>query len=128
MRGVTIRDRNERRPGLSFDLRDVLLLLPAEFRNSSWTLSGIEAVGKSAMKLHELADKEGRIAGSELAALSEGIEQTIDGLFEAYQGEQQIPWLRIRAVDGSAFDVESEEEAVLSAIRKRFNDVTAIQI
>lgn len=123
MNAVTITDHERDRKELSFDIKDIFRLLEYETRNSQWQLTNIEIIGPSAESLYELVDNGAIISGDFLLSLVEGINQTIDGLFEGYRVGSQRPWLRVRAVDGVAFDVESDESAIIDKIRMSFRDV-----
>jgi hypothetical protein len=108
---------------LAVDLRDILRALESEARTSAWRIREIEAIGPAADELRRLAEDGAPVSGERLLALSTGISQTIDGLFEAYRSGGESPWLRVRAVDASAFDVESIDDFVLHKVRRAFKVV-----
>jgi hypothetical protein len=43
--------------------------------------------------------------------------------FQAYRNQASEPWIIIRAVDSSAFDVETDSETLIEQIRGQFNNV-----
>jgi diaminopimelate decarboxylase len=125
MRGVTITDRNDEGT-LAVDLIDILKVLGPEVDNAVWELSNVESVGNSADQMHKLSDDRGRISGKVLRNLADNLQQVIDGVFKAYRTDGGPSWVTIRAVDSSAYDVESEDEDVISRIRNSFTNVDDI--
>lgn len=122
MKGVTITANDKVMKSMTIDLKDLLALIP-ESRSSQWRMRNVEAVGKYAATLHRHSDNQEQISGEEFLSVSLKIDQTIDGVFEAYKSNCFEPWLRIRAVDGIAFDVETEDESILNRIRQSFKSV-----
>ena len=126
MRGITVRD-TDTEGSLSFDLRDLLELVGPRARQSTWRLESIECLGGPlADVLHDASDAGHVLSGDELARLAAGVVQVIDGEFRAFLAGAAEPWLVIRAVDSSAFDVETDDGAVLAAIATRFHSVSEI--
>ena len=122
MRGVTITDSKNN--FLRVDLVDILHLLGSQAQDSEWEISDVECVGFAADALHKLSDSKTRVPGQTLLQMAAHLTQVIDGEFTGYcEGEKQ-PWIIVRAVDSSAYDVQSEDEDVLAHIRCRFKEVT----
>ena len=122
MRGVTITDSKNN--FLKVDLVDILQLLGSQAENSEWEISDVECVGSAADALHKLSDSKTRVPGHTLLQMAAHLTQVIDGEFIGCgEGEKQ-PWIIVRAVDSSAYDVQSEDEDVLAQIRCRFKEVT----
>lgn len=124
MRGITITDMKN--GVLAFDLIDILNIVGDKALDSLWEVSNVEAVGESADSLHYLSDANARLSGSELRKIATGVDQVIDGTFMAYLNGANTPWLLIRAVDSSAYDVESTDESILSHIRGAYTHVTEL--
>ena len=122
MLAVTIHDLHER-GFLAFDLIDILRLAESETRASIWECRGVECVGKLADELHSVPDAAGRISGSELLRLAEGVHQVIDGTFKAYRGEEISEWLEIQAVDSTMYVVVTGDNELVGRIREWFRDV-----
>ena len=102
---------------------DILQLLGLQAVNSEWEISDVECVGAVADSLHKLSDSKARVPGHILLQMAAHLTQVIDGEFIGYgEGEKQ-PWIIVRAVDSSAYDVQSEDEDVLAQIRCRFKEV-----
>lgn len=116
MNGVTITDA-------SCHLRDLLELLGNEAVNSNWTMIGVEANGDSAGELHRLCDSSASVPGDELLIMADNLIQVVDGTFRAFGAIGKQPWIVIRAVDGGAYDVETDSDRVLQAVRQRFSNV-----
>jgi hypothetical protein len=55
--------------------------------------------------------------------LAANLIQIIDGEFTGYLKGDESPWITIRAVDSTAFDVESEDETVLARMQQHFKSV-----
>lgn len=126
MRGISVLDRDERGV-VTVNLRDLLHLAGAKAEESEWELRNLECIGDpEADECHRLSNSNEKISGNHLIRLASGLAQVIDGEFLAFQQGESEPWLIIRAVDSSAYDVESEDEALLNMISKRFKDVVDI--
>ena len=124
MYGVAITDQSQE-GFLEIDLIDILCLLGSLVKNSEWELSGVEcAGGNAADDLHRLSDSSARVPGRSLLRLAADVTQIIDGLFKGYRNGENHPWIVVRAVDSSAYDVESEDKEVLARVRKYFRNVT----
>lgn len=63
-----------------------------------------------------------RIPGDELLASLPNLLQVIDGEFRAFE-EGSEPWVIIRAIDSSWWEVQSRDASALDAIRHRFQNV-----
>jgi len=126
MQGIEIKDKTHNESGsfLSFDLREILTVIGDSALASSWRCQYIECTGENADVMHKISDERRIISGSELMQIVSGIFQTIDGEFEAHHGGENSPWLIIRAVDSSSFDVISSDSEVLERVRRNFGEVT----
>jgi hypothetical protein len=121
MRGVTITDSTQEGRFLATDLIDILRLLGSQGVNAEWEITGVECVGAGAAdELHRLGEARGRVPGGILLKLAAEVTQVIDGVFAGYRNGATHPWVVIRAVDSTAYDVESDDEAVLARIRQHF--------
>jgi len=116
MKGVLIND-HDNRTFLTVDLIDILRALSSEALACEWK-------GAAADQLEELSVAQAIVPGQLLLELASNIDQTIEGYFEAYKLSTKAFWLTIRAVDSSFFHVWSEDENVLTLMRRQFNDVT----
>jgi hypothetical protein len=125
MHGITITDSTDDERMLTVDLIDILRLLGPSATDSEWQISGVECAGGAAAEdLHHLADAYGRVAGRTLLSLAAGVTQVIDGVFAGYRDGEKQPWIIIRAVDSSAFDVQSKDEEALARMKRHFRNVT----
>jgi hypothetical protein len=122
MQSVTITDSSQNCRFLAFDLVDILRLLP-EAVDSEWEISAVECTGVAAEKLQRLADSQARVPGQILLELAADLIQIIDGEFIGYHKGDEQPWIIIRAVDSTAFDVASEDESVLARMKQHFKNV-----
>jgi len=123
MHGLTISDL-ARDGTLAVGLEDILTTLGPDAERAWWKTTGLECLGPSAEKLYSLTDEGAFILGRSLVSLSRGLTQVIDGEFDAYRDGSKEPWVMVRAVDGTEFDVETDDEEVLCRIRERFRRVS----
>ncbi len=123
MKGVSITDQNIERGCLAFDLIDLVKLMQSKAEQSRWTVRRLECTGKTAEDLYRISDCGTVITGQVFRRLVEGLDQVIDGTFEGFLNEETNPWVRITAVDSSAFDVESSDESLLDRLKTRFKSV-----
>jgi hypothetical protein len=123
MRGVTIIIPQD--PSVvAIDIRNILDLLQTETLNSTWSLRQIEAIGVKRDEIHRLSDNGISVSGEILLEVAAGIDQTIQGTLNAFKAGGKTSWLILRAVDGTAIDVETEDDAVLNKIRSSFKNVS----
>lgn len=124
MKGVTIFDRDPTSGALSFDLRDILSVLGDDAERSAWTVRDVECLdGDAAAALHRASDEGEVLAGGRLVGLACDVGRIIDGEFSAWLPGQETAWITIRAVDSSAFDVETDREEILTALRAKFDRI-----
>jgi hypothetical protein len=109
------------------DLRDILEQLGEKGLKSIWSISSVDCYGEGAEKLCKLSDYGKKISGEELYSLANDIYQTVEGCFEAF-GSNGKKWLLIRAVDGSEFDIETDDFRILELLRHTFIVITELDI
>ena len=78
--------------------------------------------------MDEISDRGVSISGEELMRIVSGIIQTIDGDFEARDGEAENAWLVIKAVDSSLFEVWSDDLELLRRVRETFQQVSDLPL
>jgi hypothetical protein len=127
MRGVIIRDgTGPGGPGgLQFDLAEVLRALGERVTRSRWRGRGLWYVSRDEEDIETL-ERLGAgelVAGHELVAILPRLMQVIDGEFEGIAAGGELPWVVVRAVDSSWWEVLSDEPEVLEAIRLSFHAV-----
>src|SRR5262249_52043041 len=125
MRGVTITDRSAHN-NLALDLIDILEILGPRAGNSVWLVEGVESSGHSSDDLHTLSNAGTRVSTARLREIASDLDQIIDRVFSGYGPQESEPWVIIRAVDSSAYDVETDDDDVLSHILAHFREVTQI--
>ncbi|MGX5668812.1 hypothetical protein ACWKW9_22855 [Rhizobium daejeonense] len=119
---------------LALDLRDLLRLLAPRSLEANWVISTVksskpgrewfEATGEGGEQLEGLAQDDGQLSGSDLAALAENTRQVIWGEFVGSAPTQSDkPWVIIRAVDSSFYEIDSDDETVLNKISSTYKDV-----
>jgi hypothetical protein len=127
MRGLIIRDGVA--PGgegsLEFDLAEVLTALGERVATSQWRVRGLWYTSRDEKDIEPL-DRLGNgasIDGADLLECLPRLLQVIDGEFAATTHDASSPWVIVRAVDSSWWEVLSDDPAVLAAIRSRFRAV-----
>ena len=123
MSAITLVAMGRRQPHRPFDLIDILYVIGEPAEASEWLCSGVECEGAGAERLHKLADQNQHISGSMLVQIAADVTCTIEGYFRAFQSSDGSPWLVIRAVDGTEFDVESRDEGIIAVLKQHFPDV-----
>jgi hypothetical protein len=125
MQGIKIKDSIRAESGyyLSFDLKEIFVAIGDSVLSSTWRCYDVECTGENAGELYKVSDEEQNISGDELLRVVSGIDQTIDGEFEAFYGEGE-PWLVVKAVDSSWFEVWSHDTEILERVRKSFREVS----
>lgn len=119
---------------LALDLRDLLRLLAPRSLEGRWVVSTVkssisgdewfEATGEGGERLEGLAQQDGQLSGSDLAALAEKTRQVIWGEFVCLASTQSDkPWVIIRAVDSTFYEIDSDDDAVLNKISSTYKDV-----
>jgi len=120
---ISIKNEDDKKC-LDFDLRDILLVLGDEAIQSSWALEGVECHGGYAVAdLHSASDEKRILRGESLLALSNAVGQIVEGVFSGFVPPHDRPWIVIRAVDGTAFDIETDRDDVVELMRSRFECV-----
>lgn len=123
MRGVTITDSSKDGRFLAVDLADILRLLGSRAEDAEWELSEVECVGVAADTVYQLAESKARVPGRTLLRLASDVTQVIEGVFAGYLTSQAQPWIIIRAVDSSAYDVQTEDQDILRRIKQQYKRV-----
>jgi hypothetical protein len=124
LQGVEITDKDTAKCFLSFDLKDILPLAGVRAATSRWRCRFVECTGESAEELHAASDAGRIISGEELLRIASGLLQVIDGRFEAYSDVDAEPWLMVKAVDSSSFEVWSDDPDVIIRVRENFREVS----
>ena len=125
---IIIRDGTGPNEGncLSFDLAQVLAALGPHAISSYWSYRDLWFVSHDDQEVPELEqDSEAMhlLSGHDLMAATDRILQVIDGEFAAFDDEQNKPWVIVRAVDSSFWEVESPDANVVAAVRGCFRSV-----
>jgi hypothetical protein len=108
--------------GLGFDLRDVLQALGPRVSSSVWAIGdNLNYVSRDESDIPALHRDE--LRGDELISGLPNLLQVIDGEFKASDAETQ-PWVVVRAIDSSWWEIISDDVATLDSIRNRFQNVS----
>jgi hypothetical protein len=130
-RGIVIRDGTQPggSGGLEFDLAQVLLALGEPAAQSRWKCSRLHYVSNDDCDidvLEQASAPNGSVRGADLVNGIQQLAQVIDGDFEATDAAGR-QWVLVRAVDSSWWEVWSEDESVLGAVRNTFKFTEATQ-
>jgi hypothetical protein len=111
---------------LSFDLREVLAALGPRAGASSWSFRDLEFVCRDGQEVSELKQDSratSRLSGQVLISAADRILQVIDGEFAAFDDEDDRPWVIVRAVDSTFWEVESQDADLLTEVSSCFHSV-----
>ena len=116
--------------GLAFDLCEVLQALETQLSGTFWEIDHADedlwVMGRASgvQRLNALAASGTRVTWAALLAMAVEVHQTVWGEFRAFHdpfsGE---PYVIIRAIDSSYFEVESADLNVIAALRNHFTNV-----
>ena len=137
MRGVRIEDgtRNDPTaslpPGtagcLDFDLAEVLEALGTRAAQSYWRAEHLDCFGDGYAEFVALCEAGALIPGAQLRRLADTIVQVIDGDFTGTEPEAEGPWIIVKAVDSSWWEVWTDDAGAFASLRQRFRAVADIR-
>ena len=128
MKGLTFRAWRDDAP---IWLGDLLLALgPEKVEQTRWEMKQLECAGDplSARTLEGACDQGTRLSGTlllDIAKQGHGV-QGIDGELRGYQQARDDPWIVLRTVDSSWWDVECAANDVLETLRSHYPDATPL--
>ena len=120
---ITISDKSPDSGALSVELAEILDEVGDEARASNWTVREVEAVGDGAQELIDAEDAGTPIDGERLKKLAQNVIQIIDGEFRGFRTQESKPWIIIKAVDSTSWDIASDVTSVLDRFRKKYSSV-----
>jgi hypothetical protein len=115
--------------GLEFDLRHLLDALAPQSLQASWSISPVgaqffEATGSGGAKLEAMSETNDRVAGRMLAKVALETLQVIWGEFAGFlPTNSEQPWVTIRAIDSTFYEVATLDEQVVRRVESSFKDV-----
>jgi hypothetical protein len=131
MQGMSIHDLRDNH--LAFDLRDLLATLGPTALTAWWRCrTPVWYIAEEDATIDALEWRDGKAAwvrGTKLVKDTQALRQVVDGVIEGVRSEGQpvndslSPWVVLRAVDSSWWELYSDESTVFAAVRNRFNDV-----
>jgi hypothetical protein len=119
--GLIIDDEEADRPVLAFDLEHVLGALGTLALESGWraqVASWTPRPGLDAEPFAAWGGGEAEVDGGAALGLARTVLRVADGTFEGLRGG--APWIEVSAVDGTHWDVRTDEEAAVAALEGRF--------
>jgi hypothetical protein len=112
---------------LAFGLKDILALLRPSSDSAEWEIdhTGEEfwATGEDVREIEALVGSGKRVSGEALRSLVNGLHQVIWGEFRAFDGSATSPWVIVRAIDSSFFEIETDDDVVVNLVRRHFDNV-----
>jgi hypothetical protein len=137
---TTLRIYDYRDGVLALDLSDLIDLLAPRSLEASWTASPVRMnhpdlgrfydefmmVGQGQAgqdSLEVLAANGSSVSGVEFSEAAHVAHQVIWGQFAATIPDQNDPWVDIRAIASTFYEVTTSDEAVLNAIWSAYKDV-----
>ncbi len=123
MAGVIIRD-TDKRGVLSVDLAPIMETVGERALRSRWRVTGVETTGgETAEDLYRVCDNGAVVTGDRLLELARGLWQIIEGIFEAYDNDLDVPWLMVRAVDSCWWGVVTDDLVALAKLKRVFREI-----
>jgi hypothetical protein len=109
---------------LAFDLRDILTALGPRVGKSQWRCDVEECISIEGIEyLEEKYNVSTPIPGKTLIELANITRRMIDGTFQAFDSNADLPWVIIEAIDSSYWEVRTDDQAALESLRKKFHDI-----
>ena len=125
MKGLRIQDCSES-GYLSFDLADILALVPDAAKSAHWIVSDIDATMKEGCSLPD--DNETLTwSWTTLLEFSASVMQTIDGKFQS-KASSHPNRIIIEAIDSSYWEVCTDHEEFLTALKEQFAEVRDLSV
>ncbi len=111
---------------LAFDLADVLKALGERALRSDWRAEDLDWFGESYAEIIALSEASTPMPGTRLLEVAEQLTQVIDGEFVGTEPGAAEPWVVVKAVDSSWWEVWTADVVALAALRERFRAVSEI--
>lgn len=119
---------------LAVHLSRLLDLLAPKSLDAEWTVAPIrsdgeekfEATGPGADELEELVATAMPISGMALLIVSTNTPQIVWGEFIAIVPGESSPWLTLRAIDSTFYEIATDDDAALDTVRSAFKDVRSV--
>jgi len=122
---------------LALDLRDLVGLLVPRSLEANWTVLPVRlkypelgrtldefmVTGPGGDQLERLAASGSSVGGQLFAEYARATHQVIWGQFVATVPEQVGPWVVIRAIDSTFYEITTSDAAVLAKIQSAYKDV-----
>jgi hypothetical protein len=112
---------------LAFGLKDILALLRPGSDSAEWEIDHADeefwAAGEDVREIEALAGSGKQVSGEALRSLVDSLHQVIWGEFRAFDGSASSPWVIVRAIDSSYFEIETDDDVVVDLVRRHFNNV-----
>ncbi|MEO5930173.1 MAG: hypothetical protein ABIR47_09585 [Candidatus Kapaibacterium sp.] len=111
------------------DLRHIIALLGDDMRRCRWRVGNCESVGEEwgSGVVNALSSLDTVMPGEDFVRIVSGVYQTVEGSFTAFRPYSDTPWFEINAIDGTAFDVISDDPAILDILRCTFADIQELK-
>jgi hypothetical protein len=108
--------------GQSIGLAELLDVLGERVLLSQWLVSDLNYISIDDNDIEAFASSQNTIIkGSELLASLSKLLQVIDGEFKAFD-QEELPWVVLKAVDSSWWEVIAQDTEVIKAIQKNFSN------
>ncbi len=102
------------------DLHDLLAALGERARHSTWFGRGLKGEGEKAEELSAMTDQDRPVDGGNLLSVTAGIRKTVAGDFQAFDEGAELPWIFIRAWEGTGFYIETNDPRIKRQLKARF--------
>ena len=122
MTGIAIHDMDGNT--LAFDLAELLAAVGAPALTSEWRVRSdpLQYIAEKDLPAFEMPGDRW-LNGADFDRAASDVQQVIDGVFEGRRPGAQEPWITLRAIDSSWWEVYCDDGAVIDALKRRFRDV-----
>ena len=121
--GEKTKQVERKKSDLNIDLYELIDALGERALNSTWLGSEVDCVGDKAKDLYAFTGRNKPIQGYDLLQIALGIRQSVHGDFQAFDGEEDLPWLFIRAWEGNGFYIETNDHQIKKYLITYFQTV-----
>lgn len=120
---VTVRD--EKLDGyLDFDFEKILSVLGKTAKECSWTIATVDTPDDNARRrFDDLLERGKPVASGVLLDAIRECYQLVEATFECRRAVDAEPWVTVRVVDGSEFDIETADGEVVDRAIHAFREV-----
>lgn len=109
-----------KKPAPDLDVYDLIVVLGDRALHSTWLATGVDCYGERAEELYAFTEQNKPIEGGDFLSIASGIRQTVRGDFQAFDPGGDLPWIFLRAWEGSGFYIETNDPEIKESLKSQF--------